>query len=123
MPTPNLAAVTTVKPIDPLVSSQLASGSNTIYTVGSSKTAKLDPLIITNTNAAGGASVIAVVSVVPAGGTVDGTHRVGPSVAIPAGDSAIFDEVKGWYPAGTFVAVNAGLGSVLDVKLTGLEFS
>lgn len=120
MATPNLATVGLSVTPKVLASAQLASGDNTVYTVGTSKAALLDPLVLNNQSAA---AVTLSVSVVPSGGTLDGTHRVISGYSLPAGGTLIVDEVKGWLGAGDYISVNSGTGSVIDATLRGLEFA
>lgn len=120
MATPNLFSITTVTPAV-LASSQLASGANTIYTVPANKAAKISKLVLTNVT---GASVVVSVSLVPSGGTVDGTHLVVSSFAITANDSITVTELDGmWLGAGDFISVNAASATAIDANLSGLVFA
>ena len=120
MATPNLNSITTVIP-KVLASAQLASGDTTVYTVGASKAAKLAKLVLTNTSAS---AVTVSVSVVPSGGTVDGTHKVVSAYSIAAGDSTAITEAENiWLGAGDFISVNASAATSINVLASGLEFS
>ncbi|MBN9209369.1 MAG: hypothetical protein J0H96_11985 [Microbacterium ginsengisoli] len=120
MATPNLSNITTVTP-GILASQQLASGDTTIYTVPANKAAKLAKLVLTNTSAA---AVTVSVSVVPSGGSVDGTHRVVSGYSLAAGDSTTVTEIEGcWLGQGDLVSVNASTAAVVDVMLSGLVFA
>jgi hypothetical protein len=120
MATPNLTAITTVTP-GVLASLQLASGEQTIYTVGASKAAKLAKLVLANTT---GTAVTVSVSVVPSGGTADATHRVVSGYSLAAGDSTTVSEVEGmWLGAGSLLSVAASAAPAVDAVLSGLEFS
>jgi len=117
MPTPNLTAITSVTP-GILASQQLASGDVTIYTVPANKAVKLLKLVLVNTSAS---AVVVSVSVVPSGGTLDGTHRVVSGYSLAANDSTIITEVEGVMAgAGDFLSVNAATGAAVDVMLSGL---
>jgi hypothetical protein len=120
MATPNLTSITSVLPF--VASLQLASGDNALYTVGASKAAKIKPLILTNTS--GTATVTVSVSVVPSGGTVDGTHKVVHAYALDPKETAVIDEIDDqWLPAGAVVSVNADTAATVDATLTGIEFT
>lgn len=120
MATPNLTAITTVTP-KVLASSQLASGESTVYTVGASKAAKIAKFVLTNTSAS---AVTVSASVVPSGGTVDGTHRVVSAYPLTAGDTIVVSEVDGvWLGQGDFLSVNASAGTAVDILVSGLEFA
>lgn len=117
MPTPNLTGITTVTPTV-LASSQLASGDTTVYTVPANKAAKITKLVLCNTS---GLSVTVSVSIVPSGGTVDGTHKVVSNYSLTGSDSITVTEVEGMFlGAGDYVSVNAGTGAAVDVSLNGL---
>ena len=120
MATPNLNSITTVIP-KILASAQVASGETTVYTVGASKAAKLAKLVLANTSAS---AVTVSVSVVPSGGTVDGTHKVMSAYSIAAGDSTVITEAENiWLGAGDFISVNASAATAINVLASGLEFS
>jgi myosin-crossreactive antigen len=118
--TPNLLILATVTP-KILASAQLSSGDNTIYTVGSSKAAKIATLTLCNTT---GSAVTLSVSVVPAGGGVDGTHRAVSGYVLAGGDATVVAEVAGmWLGASDFVSVNVSTGAAVDVVMSGIEFA
>lgn len=120
MATPNLTAITTVTP-RVLASSQLASGESTAYTVPTSKAAKIAKFVLTNTSAS---TVTVSASVVPSGGTVDGTHRVVSAYPLAAGDTIVVTEVDGvWLGQGDFLSVNVSAGAAVDILVSGLEFA
>jgi hypothetical protein len=120
MATPNLSTITTVTP-GVLGSAQLASGDNALFTVAAGKAAKLTPLILTNTS---GSAVTVSVSVIPATGSLDGTHKVLSGYSLAAGETAAVDELAGmWLGDGDKVSVNASAGTAVDAVLTGLVFS
>ncbi|HET6916482.1 MAG TPA: hypothetical protein VFH56_10385 [Acidimicrobiales bacterium] len=121
MATPNLNSITNVTP-GILGSAQLASGDNTLFTVAAGKAAKLSPLILVNTSAT--ASVAVSVSVIPAGGSVDGTHKVISGYTMQPGETVTVDELQGmWLGDGDKVSVNAATAAVVDATLTGLVFA
>lgn len=121
MATPNLTSITTVTP-GVLASQQLASGDTSIYTVGASKAAKVAKLVLANTSTT--ASVTVSVSVVPSGGTLDGTHKLVSGFVLAANDSTVITEAEGlWLGAGAIVSCNASTAALVDVTLSGLEFA
>lgn len=120
MATPNLTAITTVTP-KVLASSQLAAGDNTVYTVGASKAAKLSKLVLANVSAA---AVTVSASIVPSGGTVDGTHKIVSAYSLAAGDGMVITEAENiWLGAGDYISVNASAATAINVLASGLEFS
>jgi hypothetical protein len=121
MATPNLSSITTVTP-GILGSLQLASGDNTVYTVPASKAAKLSPLILTNTSTT--STVVVSVSVVPSGGTLDGSHKVLAGYTMQPGETVQVDELDGmWLGDGDKVSVNAAAAAAVDATLSGLIFA
>lgn len=120
MATPNLNSITSVIP-KVLASAQLASGENTVYTVGASKAAKLAKLVLANVSAS---AVTVSASIVPSGGAVDGTHKVVSAYSLAAGDSTVITETDNiWLGAGDFISVNASAATAINVLASGLEFS
>jgi len=120
MATPNLNSITTVIP-KVLASAQLSSGDNTVYTVGASKAAKLAKLVLANVSVS---AVTVSASIVPSGGTVDGTHKIVAAYSLAAGDSTVITEVENiWLGAGDFISVNASAATSINVLASGLEFS
>jgi hypothetical protein len=120
MATPNLTSITSVIP-KVLASAQIASGDNTVYTVGASKAAKLAKLVVANVSAS---AVVVSVSIVPSGGTVDGTHKIMSASSLAAGDSTVITEAENiWLGAGDFISVNASAATSVNVLASGLEFS
>lgn len=120
MATPNLNAITSVIP-KILASAQLASGDNTVYTVGASKAAKLAKLVLSNVSAS---AVTVSASIIPSGGTVDGTHKIVSAYSLLAGDSTVITEIENvWIGAGDYISVNASAATSINVFASGLEFS
>jgi hypothetical protein len=120
MPTPNLFSITTVTP-GILASSQLAAGDNAVYTVPASEAAKIGPLILCNVSAA---AVVVSASIVPAAGSVDGTHKVISAQSVQPGETITCDEFDGlWLGAGDKISVNAGAAMAIDATVTGLVFA
>lgn len=120
MATPNLSAITTVTPAI-FASTQLGAGDTTVYTVPGSSAAKLVKLVLTNTS---GSAVTVSVSIIPAGGAVDGSHRVVSGYSLAGGDSTTVTEVEGvLLGAGDSVSINAGVAASVDVLLSGLVFA
>lgn len=122
MATPNLTGITSVLP-GILASGQVAAAATdtTVFTVAANKAAKLATLVLTNTSVS---PVTVSVSVVPSGGTVDGTHRVLSAYSLTAGDATALTEVVGaWLGQGDLVSINASAGAAINYLLTGLVFS
>lgn len=92
----------------------------TVYTVPAGKQAKVATAVVRN-NAA--VAVAFDVSVVPSGGTVDGTHKIaGASTIVPlaAGDSTSLFELAGdMWDTGAFVSISCSAAGALNYKLTG----
>lgn len=120
MATPNLVGITNVTP-KVLSSAQLAVNDTAIYTVGANKAAKLATLTLCNVS---GATVTVSVSIIPSGGTADGTHKIVHSYALNSADTLTVDEIKGaWLGDGDKVNVHCSVATAIDAVLTGLEFS
>lgn len=96
--------------------------STTVYTVPASTAAKIASLSIYN---AGNTTATVLVSVVPSGGTVDGTHVIagigtGATTGLVAGDSTKITEIESApLNAGAFISVNTT--QPLCLVLTGYE--
>lgn len=102
-----------------LASGQVAvANTNTIVeTVSPGSTLTIASFSLTNVT---GAVVSVSVSVVPAGGTVDGTHQVVSAFPLAAGDSTLISEVAGsMLPSGTFIAITASAAAAIDYLITG----
>lgn len=106
-----------------LASSRVASAATdtTIYTVPASTAAKIASAVLCNT---GGSAATVSVSVVPSGGTVDGTHKVVHNFPLAAGDSTTVGEIVGaMLNAGAFISVNVSVAAAVTYLLTGVESS
>jgi hypothetical protein len=101
-----------------LASGQLAGTSDTtVYTVPASSAVKVATAVLANVT---GSTVTVSVSVVPSGGTVDGTHKVVSSYSLAANDSTKLTEVEGsMLDAGAFISVIASTGAAVNYLLTG----
>jgi hypothetical protein len=106
-----------------LASSRVATGSSdtTIYTVPGSSAVKIATFSITNTSTS---AVTVSVSVVPSGGSIDGTHKVLSSYSLAANDTISSEDVlsalKGaMLDAGAFISLNVSAGAVVCYLLTG----
>lgn len=101
-----------------LASSQVAAASTdtTVYTVPAGSAVKIASASLYN----GSASTVTVsVSVVPAGGTVDGTHRVLKATLV-ADDSTKLTEIEGaMLDTGAFISLNASAATSINYLLTG----
>lgn len=104
-----------------LCSTQLAgTGAATVYTVPALRATVVKHGVVCNT---GGVIVNVTLSIVPSGGTADGTHRVLSAVPVAAGDSFPL----GPYIAGAclgpgdFISAQASVAAVLDIVITGIE--
>lgn len=101
----------------------LASGrvsgttATTVYTVPASSAVKIATAVLCNTSAS---AVTISVSVVPSGGTVDGTHVVVSNYSLAANDSVTLTELVGsLLDAGAFISVTCSTGAVITYTLTG----
>lgn len=105
-----------------LASGQLAGTSaTTIYTVPAASAAKIATAVLCNTTSS---AVTVSVSVVPSGGTVDGTHKIVSSYSLAGNDSTTLAELAGAFlDAGAFISVTAGTGSAVDYFLSGVVSS
>jgi len=121
MTTPNVLALSAITP-KLLASMQLAAGDNAAYTVPANKAAKFATGCLCNTS---GSAVTVSVSIIPSGGSVDGTHRIVSGYSLAAGDTlSLAEYLSGMLlGAGDAVSVNAGTGSAVDVTLSGTEMS
>jgi hypothetical protein len=106
-----------------LASSRVAAASTdtTIYTVPAATATKIATAVLCNT---GSTAARISVSVVPASGTVDGTHLVVSSYSLPAGDSMTVQElISAFLNAGAFISLNVSLAATVTYLLTGVESS
>lgn len=118
MANPSYLALTEMKG-QILYSGQLANTTATsVYTVAGGKTAKIATAVICNT---GTVATTVTVSLLKAGDTADGTHRVISGYSLAPGGTLGLNDVLGGALLGEGEAVNvqAGLGAVIDVLLTG----
>lgn len=98
-----------------------ANTDTTVHTVAASTREKLATFSLTNV---GAAAVTVSVSLVPSGGTVDGTHRVLSGYSLTAGDTISHEDVlaalKGvMLPAGAFISVNAATAAAINWTASG----
>lgn len=121
MPNPDFKQATT------LLGKILASGqvpattATTIYTVPAASAVKVATLSLSNTTSS---AVTVTISVIPSGGTVDGTHQVLSSYSLAAYDTISHEDVlsalKGAFlDAGAFLAITAATANAVDYLLTG----
>jgi hypothetical protein len=104
-----------------LASIQLASGDNTVYTVPALSAVKIATAVLCNTTSS---AVVVSVSVVPSGGTVNGTHKVVADYSLAAKDSTTLPELVGsMLDAGAYISVNAGTATAVNCILTGVVSS
>ena len=102
-----------------LCSQQLAStGETTVYTVPASSTIKIAQGSLCNVSAS---AVTVSVSIIPSGGTADGTHRVIASYSLAANDTLTLKDYIGGalMGPGDFISVNAATAAAVDVIITG----
>lgn len=101
-----------------LASGQVAgTGDTTVYTVPASSAVKVATAVLTNVSAG---AVTVSVSVVPSGGSVDGTHKVVSAYSLAANDSTKLTEVEGaMLDAGAFISINASVGASVNYLFTG----
>lgn len=98
-----------------------ATTATAVYTVPASSAVKIASAAITNITAS---PVTVTVSVVPSGGTVDGTHEVLHAYALAASDTISHKDVLAaldgaFLDAGAAIYVTAGTANAVDVVLTG----
>lgn len=120
--TTNLALATTLTPRI-LASVQLGTTSDaTVYTVSAATTCVVKSGSLTNT---GGSAITVSLSVIPAGGAVDGTHKVLSGLSIAAGDTFPLKDYIGemCLGPGDSVHVIASTANAINVLLTGVESS
>jgi hypothetical protein len=106
-----------------LASGQVASANadTTVYTVPASTAVKIASGLLCNT---GSSSATVSVSVVPSGGTVDGTHKVVDSYPLAAHDSTVITEIVGaMLDAGASISVRSSQATSVDYLFTGAESS
>lgn len=116
----NLIGVTSMLP-KVLCSTQLsATTATTVYTAPAGSSAIVKHGVACNTSAA---PVNVTLSIVPSGGTVDGTHRVISAFPLAAGDSLPLGPYIGGanLGPGDFISAQASVANVLDIVLTGVE--
>lgn len=95
----------------------MAGIATTIYTVPALSAVKVATFTLTNQSAS---AVVVSVSVVPSGGSVDGTHQVVAGYSLAAGDSTVINEVAGaLLDAGAFISLTAAAATAIDYLLTG----
>ncbi len=98
-----------------------ASTDTTVYTVPALSAVKVATAVLCNTS---GSPATISVSVVPSGGTVDGTHKVVHNYVLAAGDSMPLPEVAGaMLDAGAYVSVNSSIAAAVTYLLTGVVSS
>lgn len=106
-----------------LASGRVASAATdtTVYTVPASSATKVATAVLCNT---GAVATAVTVSVVPSGGTVDGTHKVVSAFSLPAGDSMVVTEILGaLLDTGSFISINTSQAAALTYLLTGVVSS
>ena len=106
-----------------LASGRVASAASdtTIYTVPAASATKITSAVLCNT---GGATATVSVSVVPSGGSVDGTHKVVHNYPLTSGDSMVITEIVGsMLDTGAFVSVNSSQAAAVTYLLTGVVSS
>jgi hypothetical protein len=95
-----------------------ATTDTTVYTVPGSSAVKIATFSITNTSTT--AAVVVSVSVVPSGGTVDGTHKVVSAYTLAAGDSTKITEIEGaMLDTGALISINVDTAAKLNYLITG----
>lgn len=118
MPTPNVLTLTSLTQAL-LVSQQLTStAETTVYTVPANKAVKIAQGSLCNTS---GAQVSVSVSLVPSGGTADGTHRVIAGALLDPHDTLSLADYLGGHMlgAGDFISVIASTANVVAVVISG----
>lgn len=118
MPTPNVLALASLTQAL-LVSQQItATTATTVYTVPANKAVKLSQGTLCNVT---GSAVTVSLSLIPSGGTADGTHRVIDSYSLAAHDTLpLADYLAGhMLGPGDFISVTAGTANAVDVVISG----
>jgi hypothetical protein len=111
-----------------LGSGQVASATTdtTVYTVPASTATKLSTFSIHNPTSA--AVTINKVSVLPSGGTSDGTHQQLTNYSLAAYDTISVEDVLSWakgamLDAGAKIVLNVAAATSINYLLTGAESS
>jgi hypothetical protein len=114
----NLLAITSMLP-GTLVSQQLPSGDHTVFTCPASTAVRIFHGTLCNVS---GSAVTVSLSVVPNGGTLDGSHKAIAGFALAAGDTlSLKDYLTGAMLApGDFISVNSSAATAVDVVISGL---
>jgi hypothetical protein len=102
-----------------LASSQVAAATTdtTVYTVPAASAVKVATATISNIT---GSSVTVSVSVVPSGGSVDGTHKIVPDFSLAANDATNLPEIAGaMLDAGSFISIRASAVTAINYLFTG----
>jgi hypothetical protein len=102
-----------------LASSQVAAATTdtTVYTVPAASAVKVATAALSNV---GTVAVTVSVSVVPSGGTVDGTHKIVPDFSLAVNDSTTLPEIAGaMLDAGAFISIKASVAASVNYLLTG----
>lgn len=102
-----------------LASGQIATANTatTAYTVPTASAVKIASASITNTDTS---AITISLSVVPSGGTVDGTHVVISAYQLLAGDSTVITELLGaMLDAGAAISITASTAAKLNYLFTG----
>lgn len=94
------------------------AAETTVYTVPASTYVKVAHGVLTNVSAS---AVTVSVSLVPSGGTADGTHRIVSQFSLPAGDSLpLKDYIAGaMLGPGDFISVSPSAVNAIDVVISG----
>lgn len=118
MAAPNLISLTSLTQ-KLLAAVQLATnGDNTVYTVPANQSVKIATATLCNTS---GSAVTISVSLVPSGGSVDGTHKILTGYSLSASDTlSLSDLLNGaMLGPGDFISVNANASNAIDAVITG----
>lgn len=118
MPAPNVLALASLTQAL-LVSQQItATTETTVYTVPANKAVKLAQGSLCNTT---GAPVTVSLSLIPSGGTADGTHRVIAGYTLAANDTLPLGDYLGGHMLGSgdFISVFAGTANAVVVVISG----
>lgn len=104
-----------------LYSGQLAdTADHAIYTPAAGTSVQIETATASNTS---GSSANLTLSLVPAGGTADGTHRILSAVAIAAGATLVLkDDLDGVIlGSGDSIHAQASAGAAIDLVITGRQ--
>lgn len=118
MPVPNVLSLASLTQAL-LVSQQIATATETtVYTVPANQAVKLAQGSMCNVS---GSAVTVSLSLIPAGGTAVGTHRVIAGYSLAVGDTLPLGDYLGGHMLGPgdFISILCGTANAVDVVISG----